>query len=95
MDLHHDTSFRYILEDDSISLASRICIHSCSGKGIGLWLVVKPYIRSFRITHFIFTSMLHFQFGLIKPLTSSVLMCECGHKLDTCGMHLVHCMFGG
>jgi hypothetical protein len=34
MDFHHDTSFRYILKDDSISLASKICIHSCSGKGV-------------------------------------------------------------
>jgi hypothetical protein len=40
MDFHHDTSFRSILEDDSISLTFKIHIHSCLGKGVGLWLVV-------------------------------------------------------
>ncbi len=31
MDILHDTSFRFILEDDSISLASKACIHSSKG----------------------------------------------------------------
>ncbi len=33
MDFHHNTSFRSILEDDSISLASKAHICSCLGKG--------------------------------------------------------------
>jgi len=41
MDFRHDTSFRSILEDDSISLASRAHIYSCSGKGAGLWLLLS------------------------------------------------------
>jgi hypothetical protein len=65
MDIHHDTSLRFILDDDSISSTSRTHIHSCSGKGARPWLVVRPFICSFRIAHFIFTSMLHFHFGLI------------------------------
>ncbi len=65
MEIHHDTSFRSILEDDSISLASKACIHFCLGKGIGLWLVVGSFIYSFQIAHSIFTSTLHFCFGLI------------------------------
>jgi len=52
MDIHHDTSFRFIMEDDSISLTSIIRVHFCSGKGAGLWLVVKPSIHSFHIAHF-------------------------------------------
>jgi len=39
--------------------------------------------------------MLRFYFGLIQPLAFSVFMCECEHKLDTFGTHLVHCPFGG
>jgi hypothetical protein len=30
-----------------------------------------------------------------QPLTSSLLMCECGHGLDVFGMHLVCHPFGG
>jgi len=52
MDIDHDTSFRFIMEDDSISLASKIHVHFCPGKGAGLWLVVKPSIHSFHIAHF-------------------------------------------
>jgi len=44
MDIHHDTSLRFILEDDSISSTSKACIHSCLGKGAWLWLVVRPSI---------------------------------------------------
>jgi hypothetical protein len=36
MDFHHDTSFRSILEDDSISSTSKVYIHSCSNKGARL-----------------------------------------------------------
>jgi hypothetical protein len=32
---------RSISEDDSISLASKVDIHFCSGNRVGLWLVVK------------------------------------------------------
>jgi hypothetical protein len=54
-------------------------------------LVVRSSIHSFCITHFTFTSAMHFCLYLIKPLTSSLFMCECGHRLDTSNMHLVHC----
>jgi hypothetical protein len=95
MDIHHDTSLRSILEDDSISLASKTCICFCLGKGARLWLIVKPSIYSFRIAHFIFTLALFFHLGLIQPLTFSLFMCECGHGLDTFGMHLTCCLFKG
>jgi hypothetical protein len=65
MDLHHDTSLRSILEDDFISLTSRTCICYCSGKRVGLWLVVRSFICLFHITCFIFTSTLRFCFCLI------------------------------
>jgi hypothetical protein len=35
MDIHYDTSFKSILEDDSISLTFRAHICFCSGKGQG------------------------------------------------------------
>ncbi len=35
MSIHHDTSLRSILEDDSIFSASRVRIHFCSRKGQG------------------------------------------------------------
>jgi hypothetical protein len=95
MDIHHDTSFKFILEDDFISLAFRAYIHSCSSKRVKLRLVVKPSISSFCITHSIFTSTLRFHFGLIQPSTSSFLMCECGHGLDASVTHLTRCPFGG
>jgi hypothetical protein len=96
MDIHHNTSFRSsILEDDSISSTSKAHICICSGKRSALWLIIKPSIYSFCITHFIFTSMLHFRFNLTQLLASSLFTCKCGHRLDTFGMHLVHCLFGG
>ncbi len=95
MDIHHDTSLKFILEDNSISSTSKACICSYSGKGAGLWLVTKPYIHSFCVTHFTFTSMLCFCLGLMKPSTSSLLTCECGHGLDVSSTHLVRCSFGG
>ncbi len=85
MDIHHDTSFRTILEDDSISLTSRTHIHFCSSKGAKLWLVTRPSIHSFCIAHSIFISALRFHFNLIHPLASSLFMCEGGHKLDAFG----------
>jgi len=95
MDIHHDTSLKFILEDNSISLAYKAHIHSYLGKGARLWLVVKPFICSFHIAHFIFTLALHFHLGLIQPSTSSLFMCEYGHGLDAFNIHLAHCPFGG
>jgi hypothetical protein len=95
MDVHHDTSLRSILEDDSISSASRAHIHYCSNKRARLWLVVKPSICLFRIAHSTFTSMLHFRLGLIQPFTFHLFICECGHGLDASGTHLTRCVFGG
>ncbi len=95
MDIHHDRSLKSILEDDSIFLASRAHIYSCSGKGVGLWMVARPFIHSFCIVHFTFISMLHFRLGLIQPLAFSLLMCECGHRLDAFGTHLACCPLGG
>jgi len=94
MDIHHDTSFRSILEDDSISLASKVHIHSYLSKGAGLWFVIKPSICLFHIAHSTFTSMLHFCFSLIQPLAFSLFMCECEHRLDAFNTHLVFCSFG-
>jgi len=95
MDIHHDTSFKSILEDGSISLVYIACICSCSSKWVGLWLIVKPSICSFHIAHSIFTSSLHFHFSLIQPSTYNLLMCECGHGLDASSTHLTRCLFGG
>jgi hypothetical protein len=92
MDIHHDTSFRSIFEDDSISLAY---IYSCSGKGVGLWLIDRPSIHSFHITHSTFTSTLHFHLSLIQPSTSSIFTCECEHGLNASGTHLTCCPFEG
>jgi hypothetical protein len=41
MDIHHDTSFEFILEDDFISLTFGAHIRSCLGKEVGLWLIVR------------------------------------------------------
>jgi hypothetical protein len=95
MHIHHNTSLNSIMEDDSISWASRTRIYFCSSKGARLWLVSKPSIGSFHITHFIFTSALHFHLNLIQPSASNLLMCECGHGLDTFGKHLICCPFRG
>jgi len=95
IDFHHNTSLRFILEDDSISSTSKTCIRSCSSKGAGLWLVIMPCICSFYIAHFTFILMLCFHIGLIQPLASSLFTCECGHGLDAFGTHLVHCPFQG
>jgi len=95
MDIHHDTIFRSLLEDDSISLTSRTCICFCLGKGMVLWLIAKPFICLFHIAHFTFISVLHFCFSLIQLSASSFFMCECGHGLNSFGMHITRCPFGG
>jgi hypothetical protein len=95
MEFHYDTSLRFILEDDSISLAFKAHICSCSGKGVRLWLVARPFIHSFFIAHYTFTSVLPFCFGLIQPLASNLFTCECELRLDTSGTNLIRCPFGG
>jgi hypothetical protein len=94
MYIHHDTSLKSILKDDSISSTYRVRIRSCSGKGARLWLITRPFIRSFCITHSTFTSTLRFHLNLIQLSASSFLTCECGHELDAFDTHLVHCPFG-
>jgi hypothetical protein len=83
------------LEDDSISSTSKARICFGSSKGVGQWLIAKPSICSFHITHYIFTLVLHFCFDLIHLLASSIFMCECGNGLDAFGTHLAHCPFEG
>jgi hypothetical protein len=95
MDIHHNTSFRSILEDDSISLTSKTYIHFYSSKGVGLWSITKPSICSFCITNSTFTLVLRFCFGLIQPSAFSLLTCECGHELDTSDTHFNRFPFGG
>ncbi len=65
MEVHHDTSFRSILEDDSISLAFRARICFCSSKGVGLWLIARPFICSFYIAQSTFILALCFCLSLI------------------------------
>jgi hypothetical protein len=77
MDIHYNTSFKFILDDDSFSSTSRARIYFCSGNRASLWLIVRSFICSFHIAHSI--SMLHFHFDLIQPSTSSLLTCECEH----------------
>jgi hypothetical protein len=82
LNIHHNTSLMSILEDNFISSTFKTRIHSCSSKGVGLWLVVKPSIRSFHITHSIFILVLHFHINLIQPSASNFFTCEHGHMLD-------------
>jgi hypothetical protein len=93
MDIHHDSSFKSILVDDSISSSFKAHIFSYLKKGARLWLIVKPSICLFHITHFIFTFTLRFYFNLIQPSTFSLFTCDCGYGLDTFGTHLAHCLF--
>jgi hypothetical protein len=95
MDYHHDTSLKSILEDDSISLASKTHICFYSNKGARLWLVVRPSIHLFCITHFTFTSALCFRLDLIQLSASILFTCECEHGLDAFGTQLARCPFGG
>ncbi len=85
MDFHHDTSLRFILDDDFIFSTFRAHICSCSGKGARLWLVARSFICSFCIAQSTFLSTLCFPFGLIQLSTSIFLICECERKLT----HLV------
>jgi hypothetical protein len=69
MDIHHNTSFRSILEDEFISLASKACIRFCSSKGVRLWLIIRPSIYSFYITFYfhlniVFLSQFDSTFGI-------------------------------
>jgi hypothetical protein len=95
MNIHHNTSLKFILEDDSISSTSRPHICFYSSKGARLWLVIRPSICLSHITHFTFTLALHFCLGLIQPSTFIFLTCECAHELDASNMHLTHCPFKG
>jgi hypothetical protein len=89
MDIHHDTSFKFILKDDSISLAFKVRIRSCSNKGVGLWLIIRPSIHLF-LAHSTFTLTLHFQ-----TRTFSLFTYECEYYLNTYGRHLTRCLFKG
>jgi len=93
MNIHHDTSFRFILEEDFIFLTFKICNRSCLNKGARLWLIARSYICSFCITHFIFTSTLCFRLGSIQPSTFSLFTCEYDHELDASSTHLTDCSF--
>jgi hypothetical protein len=96
MDIHHDISFKFILEDELISSAFRVHICFCSGKGVELWLIIKPSICLFRIANYIFTLVLHFHLVLIQPLTFNLFTCECGHLgLNAFGTQLTRCPFKG
>jgi hypothetical protein len=95
MDIRHDTSFRSILEHDLICSTFKAHICFCLGKGVGLWLIVKPFICLFRIAHFTFILTLHFHLGSIQPLTFNLFTCECGHGLNASSTHLAHCLFEG
>ncbi len=95
MDIQHDTSFMFILKGDSISSTSKAHICSYWGKGVGQWLIIRPSIHSFCITHFIFTSMLHFCSNFIQPSTFSLFTFECEHGLNASSTHLTCCPFGG
>jgi hypothetical protein len=57
MDIHHDTSFRSILEDDSISFISKSCIHFCLGKG------GKVMVDYWSIYSFVLYFTLYFHFN--------------------------------
>jgi hypothetical protein len=77
MNIHHNISLESILEDDSISSTSKTHIRSCLSKGVGLWLVSRPFICSIHIAHSTFTSTLHFHLDLINlqhPVFSHVNM---------------------
>jgi hypothetical protein len=65
MNIHHDTSFRSILKDDSISITCKAHIHFCLGKGVRLWLIARPFIYSFHIAHSTFILTLYFCLNLI------------------------------
>jgi hypothetical protein len=95
MNVHHDTSFRSILYDDSIFSTSKTRIRFYSCKGARLCLIVRPSICLFCIARFTFISVLRFHFDLIQPSPSIFFTCECGHMLNTCSMHLACCPFGG
>jgi len=87
IDFHHNTSLRSILKDDSISSSFRAHICSCLGKGVGLWLVVKPFIRLFRITHFN-VSFQHFIFILVLFKPYHLIFPHV--NVDMGWMHLAH-----
>ncbi len=77
MDIHQNTSFKFILEDDSISFTSKAHIHFCLGKGIRLWLIIRPSIYSLFIAHSTFTSMMHFCLSLtMMHLALNFLSCH-------------------
>ncbi len=95
MDIHHNTSFRSILEDNYISSTSKARICFCSNKGVRLWLIVRSSICSFRIAQFTFISMVHFCFGLIQSSTSNLFACDCGYGLDASSTCLTCFSFGG
>jgi hypothetical protein len=65
MEIHHNISFKSILEDEFISLASKACIRCYLGKGTRIWLIIRPSICSFRIAlHFHLNIMFLSQFDL-------------------------------
>jgi hypothetical protein len=71
MDIHHDTLFKFILEDDSIYSTSKTRIRFCSNKGAGLWLIIRPSIYLLCITfYFHFSVAFSFSFDLTFDIWS-------------------------
>jgi hypothetical protein len=95
IDFYHYISFRFILYDDFIFSTCKVHICFYSGKGAGLWLVIRLSICLFHIAHFIFILVLCFCLSLIQFLTFSFFTCECEHELNIFATHLVRCPFGG
>jgi hypothetical protein len=84
MDIHHDTSFMFILKNDSICSTSKARIHFCLGKGVGLWLLTSHLFVCFA-SHILFSLQccvfVSVWFSLPHLVFSHV-------NVDTCWMHV-------
>jgi hypothetical protein len=83
-----------ILEDDSIFSSSRgsyLFLFKQGGKAM-----VGSYAIYLFVSHRTFYFHLNVAFSFWFDLAFEFLfMCECGHRLDAYGKHLVCCSFGG
>jgi hypothetical protein len=94
MDIHHDTSFRSVLEDDSFLMLLEPTFAFVGAKGgamVDYWAIYM-YVPH-RTLYFHINN--NFCLSLIQPSKSSLFMCECGHGSNASGTHLTCCPFKG
>jgi hypothetical protein len=90
--LHHHTFSNILFDGIFKSLNAQIL--SCSGSGVGVWLIIWLISLSFQLTSLVFFTLLWIWLGLPHPSIASIYRCMCTHPIDPMGIHFLCCDHG-